>query len=446
MEDFVYPEPLSDSNTFYLVSFIVDGVEYANDETITVGAGGDPILWGLGIDGRTYPQNINDWLNSIGPSSITLHDNLTVIDLVDENSTYSIDIGKNTTSAYYHYDSTNFFWFGFDEFEEQDTYGTYTCEYLGPQPTPTPTPTVPIVVGARISLTNVSSTWPKYASVDDFIFPYPETDFVPLTLFNLTFNDVDYSNNDTLRVGVGGEPVLWGLGLDGRAYAMNLSDWLNTIAPSGITFHDNMTVIDLVDENSTFEVSLGKGGSAYYFYDQTNYFTYGYDGENSYGTWTTGVLPTPEPTPTPTPTPSTGSINEVSTVSFTATPNGQDFFVINNPAGISMSISLQDDGFGDEFYYYGLGGAWENSTYQYIAGFDGIGSATAAERAAAVKSGLESYGDWVVIMNISIVDNLDGTLTFTCNHPGSCVNIEVYDWTESPGGTWMTATTDINGL
>ena len=87
------------TNRFTLANFVFDGVEYASGQELLVqsiyGGVGDPILYGVGLDGTTYPMNVSDWMNSIGVPGIVFRDNLSVIELFDSASTFTIRILKS---------------------------------------------------------------------------------------------------------------------------------------------------------------------------------------------------------------------------------------------------------------------------------------------------------------------------------------------------------------
>lgn len=83
---------------FELLSFKVDGVEYATGETLTVNAPGDLVTAsGIVYPGETYVQNINNWLNSIpavAGKGFVFYDDLSVIDTPDVSTTFSIRIRR----------------------------------------------------------------------------------------------------------------------------------------------------------------------------------------------------------------------------------------------------------------------------------------------------------------------------------------------------------------
>lgn len=87
---------------FELMSFKVDGIEYAAGETLTVNAPGDLVTAaGLIYPGETYVQNINNWLNSIptvAGTGLVFYDDMSVIDTPDVSTLFSIRI-KRTIPA-----------------------------------------------------------------------------------------------------------------------------------------------------------------------------------------------------------------------------------------------------------------------------------------------------------------------------------------------------------
>ena len=87
---------------FELMSFKVDGVEYATGETLTVNAPGDLVVVpGILYPGQTYVQNINNWLNSIPAVAglgFVFYDDMSVVDTPDVSTLYSIRI-KRTIPA-----------------------------------------------------------------------------------------------------------------------------------------------------------------------------------------------------------------------------------------------------------------------------------------------------------------------------------------------------------
>jgi len=121
----------SPTYTFVLNSMILDGVEYANGETLTITGPGDLVTGVSTIDGNTYVMNINDWLNSItgvATSGFVFYDDMHVIDKPSSSSTYTIEIGMSNTTviAVYYYTSQ----YGFAIDAPDDILGEYTCELI----------------------------------------------------------------------------------------------------------------------------------------------------------------------------------------------------------------------------------------------------------------------------------------------------------------------------
>jgi hypothetical protein len=122
--NFLYP---IDFNTFTLLDFTVDGIQYATGQTLTVGFGGDPVLYGIGLDGLTYPMNVNDWINNIGAPGITFYDNMRRVDLnVLVSTTYTIHIFKADVNVDYYFSSE----YGFGINDAMVTYGSRDCIIL----------------------------------------------------------------------------------------------------------------------------------------------------------------------------------------------------------------------------------------------------------------------------------------------------------------------------
>ena len=128
MESFLFVEP-TDFDTFILVDCIVNGIQYATNQEITVGYGGDAVSLGIGLDGNTYVMNVSDWMNSIGIPGITFYDNMTVIDLDNSLSPYVIEITKTWPAAIaapYFFTSLHSYAFAFYDVESSG-YGLKTC-------------------------------------------------------------------------------------------------------------------------------------------------------------------------------------------------------------------------------------------------------------------------------------------------------------------------------
>ena len=87
----------------------------------------------------------------------------------------------------------------------------------------------------------------------------------PFTLNSMLLNGVEYGTGQVITIIPPGD-LITGVGLDGRIYVMNLSDWLTSIAPAGWVFHDDMNTVDH-PVGHTFEIAItgGVGGIDYYY-------------------------------------------------------------------------------------------------------------------------------------------------------------------------------------
>ncbi len=118
---------INPSYTFTLNSLILDGVEYASGETITLSASTLNIAVST-IDGLVYVQSLNDWLNSIpGVSAAgwTFYDDMHTIDRPSASSVYYIQIESLSSGIPNNYWYTSLYGFGIQAFDTQD--GTYAC-------------------------------------------------------------------------------------------------------------------------------------------------------------------------------------------------------------------------------------------------------------------------------------------------------------------------------
>lgn len=115
--------------TFTLDSLLLDGVEYANGETLVITGVGDLVTGVSPIDGLTYVMNINDWLNSISgvaASGFVFYDDMHAVDSPDVSSTFYVQItmsNPDVTDVYY-YDSS----VGFTCESNGSILSLYTCE------------------------------------------------------------------------------------------------------------------------------------------------------------------------------------------------------------------------------------------------------------------------------------------------------------------------------
>ena len=89
--------------TYQLESLLLNDVEYANGQTITINSPGD-LLVAPGVFGGVYYQNISDWLNSIAGVSVSgfvFHDNMCTIDIPDDaTSTFTIKIVRTVGGGF----------------------------------------------------------------------------------------------------------------------------------------------------------------------------------------------------------------------------------------------------------------------------------------------------------------------------------------------------------
>ena len=91
---------------FTLVSLNINGVEYANGETLTINNPAD-VQVGIGLDGRTYYTNTVDWINSLIPTSskLVFYDDFNTVDH-PENMLFQIiiaDFPSGTAPGVYYY-------------------------------------------------------------------------------------------------------------------------------------------------------------------------------------------------------------------------------------------------------------------------------------------------------------------------------------------------------
>lgn len=126
--------PEGNTYTFTLNSLLLNGVEYANGNVITITSSDDLVVGTSTIDGYIYVMNINDWLNSIpgvSESGFVFHDDMHVIDKPDTNSKFTIAISSSSAEGGnwdYFYTSG----YGFSIADPSDSGNHYTCEPIGP--------------------------------------------------------------------------------------------------------------------------------------------------------------------------------------------------------------------------------------------------------------------------------------------------------------------------
>jgi len=130
--------PGGETYIFTLNSLLLNGVEYANGNTITITSPDDLVVGTSTFDGYTYVMNINDWLNSISgvaESGFVFYDDMHIIDKPDTDSTFTINIsGSSVASGNYEYFYTTVYGFTIeDPTGAPPSYGNhYTCEPIGP--------------------------------------------------------------------------------------------------------------------------------------------------------------------------------------------------------------------------------------------------------------------------------------------------------------------------
>lgn len=116
-------------------------------------------------------------------------------------------------------------------------------------------------------------------------------------------------------------------------------------------------------------------------------------------------------------------------------------FILTKPNRDTIAIKTTSDGISCQGY---TGTLFNSATYKIYLNNITIAE-TAINRAALIKSALEAEGDFT---DITITDNLDGTLKFDMDKPGSCSDIIVLDSMEQIGGSYSAVTnssgTDAN--
>jgi hypothetical protein len=114
---------------YRLYSMILNGVQFASSQILTINAPGDLVVATSIVDGLPYIVNINDWLNNIPGVAYTgwvFHDDMHAIDKPTIGSTYFIQIarigggGGNETYFY-----TSQYGFAITDFDI--VHGYYTC-------------------------------------------------------------------------------------------------------------------------------------------------------------------------------------------------------------------------------------------------------------------------------------------------------------------------------
>jgi hypothetical protein len=118
---------------FVLNHLILNGVEYASGQTLTVNSPGN-LITGPGVFGGTFIQNISDWLNTIpgvNNAGFIFHDDMSTIDTPNISSTYAVNIGRRNTLSgpYYQYWWVNTLFSPYNSSTQPVVgYGTYgTC-------------------------------------------------------------------------------------------------------------------------------------------------------------------------------------------------------------------------------------------------------------------------------------------------------------------------------
>jgi len=230
---------------FTLNSMILNGVEYANGQTLVVTGKWDLIMGISLIDGLPYIMNVNDWLNSIpgvATSGFVFYDDMHVIYKPTRSSTYVIQIHVSFTNPN---NSNNYYYtsqYGFSINTPSNIGGTYNCQIASS----------PIVPQARCTAIGTAAYYEMERTWYDCI-----SGGYTFTLNSLTLNGVEYSIGQTLTVG-NFENIIVGKGiLDGLPYVMNINDWLSEIAVgTGFLFYDNMSTIDIPLSSSTYDIQI----------------------------------------------------------------------------------------------------------------------------------------------------------------------------------------------
>lgn len=137
--DEVGPNPPDGIYQFQLFNLLLNGVQYASAQVLTITAPNDLVV-GPGIFGGTFVQNINDWLNSIpgvSTSGFVFYDDMSTVDVPDSSSTYEVLIKRTvvrTGSSYdYHWFKTPTAtgWnFGENSTGYFTSYGPWGCQNL----------------------------------------------------------------------------------------------------------------------------------------------------------------------------------------------------------------------------------------------------------------------------------------------------------------------------
>jgi hypothetical protein len=273
----------SESYTFVLYDFTVNGIQYANAETLTINLTSD-LVTGIGLDGGTYIMNISDWLSTVAPQGFVCHDDMKVIEH-PLGYNYSIRVRRiNTHSGTldYYYTST----YGFAYGEEANTYGTYFCIPHSISTTTTIPPSFNIARctagagnGIGLNYFKMERTWQQ----SSYTF----------VISSMVLDGVEYANGEALIVQSPADLVTSISPIDGLNYIMNISDFLNTAIPSvtaaGWRFYDDMHVIEKPSPTSTYSILIERtqanGIQANYYYSSQYGFSVD-DIDNTYGLYT----------------------------------------------------------------------------------------------------------------------------------------------------------------
>jgi hypothetical protein len=99
------------TNIFTIKSLVISGIEYADNQQITVNYPVD-VQVAPGVDGRVYYTNLVDFLNSLIPSStgVVFRDDMNVVD-APVGTSYQVIISYTygVATQYYKYNSLGFF-------------------------------------------------------------------------------------------------------------------------------------------------------------------------------------------------------------------------------------------------------------------------------------------------------------------------------------------------
>jgi len=250
---------IESSYTFTLTSMVLDGVEYADGETLLINPPNDLQVGISLIDGLPYIMNINDWLNSItgvAASGFSFYDDMHVIYKPTLASTYTIAITMVSpgSNSIYYYTSQ----YGFGIGDPDTLVGTYTCESA----------LLPIIPQARVTAigaapgAGASSSGRSPVASNNASYMMERTfqeidDGLTFILSNLVLDGVEYSDGEQLHL-YSFQQLKVGFGVDGiTPHVMNISDWISSIVPGlGFRFYDEMSTIDIPSTSSTYDVLI----------------------------------------------------------------------------------------------------------------------------------------------------------------------------------------------